>query len=321
MASAFCDLTCKYPEKAHAFYENLHGLPFLTNFDWEHYRARLLSRAARYRVWQYSGNLSYLQRLGHVNADSANDSIFSSPQCWRKDVTFSSPSVLSHVKDDPTKKYLNILSIVRDGYVGILEGSPSEIIDMVNILKDRRKDILQDIRKGHVLDRYPQSSINLVHELRMHIEYFLFQKGPDPERSSHIDKCLQSESDPIIEALFPYLGCIVDTSTDFLTSEDASIVRKLAPNIPVIVPAIYIGSSPIGRLISQTTDTVEPPVFSYEYVLDPLILQELRFDEIPADEVSVGTVYTLTRGFDEQSSLSVRVVDMSPAGVPTVVIL
>ncbi len=327
MASLCYDLTCSYPEEARLWYAKARETPLLMSADWDRVRSRILFRASRYRVWENCSNLSYLQRLGHANPDTTDTSIFAARQSWRKDVTFSSPSALQHVKDDATKKYLNELSIVRDGYVGILEGNPSEILDMVNGIRDRRKDVLQDIRKGHVLDRYPQSSISLIHELRMYIEYFLFSHtGPDPERSSNIEKCLQDEESPIIESLFPYLGCIVDSSSDFLTNGDE--VRKLAPNTPIIVPAIYIGSAPIGVLEKQTaTPEGEAPMprpFSYRYTVDPLLLNELMFDGVSFLEKTpeIGITYTLSLDSNhEESLLPVRVVGISSEGVPTVEIV
>jgi hypothetical protein len=306
LSSVVCDAISMYPQEARSAYSQLHD-PLRVPLDsLERWRGRLLFRAGRYRIWEECKNLSYLQRLGHAEFSTSGRSIFSSPQTWQQDVTFSSPTCLHYVKDESSRKYLNSLSLVRDGFMGVLEGSPSEILAFVENLKDRRRDVLQDVRKGHVLDRHPPSSISLLHELRMHIEYFLFsQTGPDPDRSSYIEKCLQVEESGQLERLFPYLECIVDDGVGFFNDKGLiEKVKKMAPNTPIIVPCLRLDGTPIARLTSS------PAVYS----IDPLMHSELRFNGVPplVELPTVGESYTLSRNGGE--TLKVKVTDVSEEG-------
>lgn len=231
----------------------------------ENLRRSVLLKAARYRIWHRSSHLGYLQCAFKANRGSF--SLFDSSYAWKRDLVFSSPSLLQYVKEESTREYLHTLCAVRDSYLGVLEGSPEHIQAFIKLISDRKKDLIQDIRKGHVLDRYPETSVPLIHPLRMEIEGFLFgASGPDPDRSSYIEKVLKSDKqEGLLQSLFPFLECIVDYSNDV---EGREALRTTAPDVPIICPLIFAGETPIGLLSVNDSD----------YILDPFLLNEIRLE-------------------------------------------
>jgi len=199
----------------------------------------LLKRAGRYRVWSRYGRLGYLQRI--ILLGSQEESLFGQCHPWRLNLQYTAPHLLGYVKDRSAREYLETLSNMRDGYAGIIEGSPSKIAALVNNAKSMKKDIIQDVRKGHIFDRKSETSVSIVHELRMEIEGYLFGvSGPDPDRSSYIEKCLSDEHEGMIERLFPFLEVIVDTSGETLRLNGKGSLNDIAPNVDVFVPNLRL---------------------------------------------------------------------------------
>lgn len=259
VASTCIDACCQYPDSVSRAIAS--SRPYLQwiPVNFEEFRRGVLLRAARYRVWSQCEHLGYLQRVLRVNERAF--SLFDSGYVWKRSLLYTSPTMLAYVKDGPTREYLHALSAVRDSYVGVVEGTGPEIHAFVHLLQSRKKDFIQDIRKGHILDRYPESSVGIVHPLRMEIEGFLFLNGPDSERASYVDTVL-SKPKIDIEALFPLLECIVDYS------ESESLTDL---NVPVIRPLLFVGDRPIG--ISLGIE--DKP----SYIVDPMLWAELGLDQ------------------------------------------
>lgn len=243
-------------------------------------QARFLCRAARNAFWTDCARLGYLQRV--VKPDLLKDSMFWSPRSWQNDMVYSTPHLLTFVKDAETKEYLKTLCCVRDPFVGVLEGSPSEILSLVASMQAARKAMVQDIRKGHVLDRKAQGSIPLIHQLRLDLESFLFGvSGPDADRASCIE--LAMKEGPILERLFPYLEVIVDASGTSMNRDEEEIValKSMAPNTPIFVPYLKISNTIAG--INTGNE---------EYVLNPLneeltVIEKGHFVEITVGSESI----------------------------------
>ena len=312
IASMSSEVITKYPSQSRDFMTNFRSAFEVDDDVYERYRHRFLQRVARYRLWAGCKNLSYLQRVGRMTLPGPRNSIFGSSceSSWKRNLIFASPTFLSYVKDQPTKEYLHALSVVRDGFLGVLEGSSSELRKLLSLIDSRKRDVLQDVRKGHVLDRLPESSVPVLHELRMDVEAFLFSTtGPDPDRSSFIEKTLsESKSDPItrLSQLFPYLECIVDPVGDIPIRSDSPL--------PVFVPILYCNESPVG----VAKDVGFGP---QSFVLDPLLMGgQLLFDgrpEIPSD-TAVGEKISLSLASSPSSDVVVEVVEILPQGVPVV---
>lgn len=238
VASACFGAMCKYPTQTREFVDKATVIVSLREDSVERCRGAVLSRASRHYVWSNFGQLGYIQRVSKINPESS--SLFDGKRAWKKNLVFTTPTYLNYVKDESIKDYLHLLSLVRDGIVGVLEATPAEVSDLVVKTQASKRDILQDIRKGHVLDRKPQSGVPILHALRMEIEGFLFgQSGPDPDRSTYIDKALADTSDGVVERMFPYVEVIVDTSGGSLISGKKDIA-SLCPNIPVYVPYLKL---------------------------------------------------------------------------------
>jgi hypothetical protein len=312
IAAMSTETVVKYPTQSRDFIDQFRTAFRVDAERMESVRERVLKRAARYRLWTGCKNLSYLQRIGRANVNGSTNSIFACGESsWKRNLLFSSPTFLSYVKDQPTRDYLHDLSIVRDGFVGVIEGSSTEIQRFVASIDSRKRDVLQDIRKGHVLDRLPESSVPVLHELRMDVEAFLFSTtGPDPDRSSFIEKSLTetAKSDTIsrLSQLFPYLECIVDPTGDIVVPSDSPV--------PVFVPILYCGDSPIG--VGKQVGSVPQ-----HFVLDPLLFGgSLLFDgqsEVPTD-TPPGSKICLSLASNPDETIDVKLVEMYPQGVPVV---
>jgi len=310
-ASVSSEIFTKYPQQSREFMTNFRSAFEVSDEVFERNRNRLLQRVARYRLWTGCKNLSYLQRVGRATVIGPANSIFgTSESSWKRNLIFASPTFLSYVKDQPTKEYLHSLAVVRDGFLGVMEGSSSDIQSFISLIDSRKRDVLQDIRKGHVLDRLPESAVPVLHELRMDVEAFLFSTtGPDPDRSSFIEKTLtESKPDPItrLSQLFPYLECIVDPIGDIPVRADSPV--------PVFVPILYCGESSIGVAMEVGYG---PQLF----VLDPLLLGgEVLFDgqpEVPT-ETMIGKKLSLSLASDPSTTVNVEIVQITQQGVPVV---
>lgn len=314
VASKSCDIILKYPTEAREFVYQFKTAFLVSDESLERARKRFLDRVARYRVWSGCKNLSYLQRVGRANFTSPDSSIFASCSSWKRNLLFASPTFLSYVKHEPTREYLHVLSVVRDGFLGVMEGSSSDISTFLSQLESRKRDVLQDIRKGHVLDRLPESSVPVLHELRMDVESFLFSTtGPDPERSSFIEKGLTetNKQHPIVRLaqLFPYLECIVDPVGDMVVPSDSPI--------PVFVPILYCGDTAIG-VGKQVPAESEGRT---SFVLDPLLLGgDVLFDGETnlSPETTIGSKVSLSLSTDPATTVDVEIVEISAQGVPVV---
>jgi hypothetical protein len=245
IASSSFDAACKYPATAKSMLKSTDEyIPILKpHIDSLH--RRILHRASRFHLWNHFNQLGYLQRVLRIGDGSA--SLFEACNAWKANLLFTTPNLLAYVKDTATRDYLEGLCSVRDGYAGIVEGKPSEIANLVSRVMESRKDIIQDIRKGHVLDRKAESSVPMVHALRMEIEGYLFGKsGPDPDRSSYIEKAIKDTTDGLLERLFPFLEVIVDTEGETLGPKKSEALTKLAPNVEVFVPYVRLGDDIVG---------------------------------------------------------------------------
>ena len=239
MASSFFDVITKYPQNFRKIYAQTRS--FLPNFDakMDAFHQDVLQRTARYQIWAKFTQLGYLQRI--VRLCETDDSLFGPCRAWKGNLLYTAPHLLGYVKDSLTREYLDTLCCLRDSHAGIIEGSPEQIAKLLNTTKELRRDIIQDIRKGHVLDRKSQSSTSIIHELRMEIETFLFAgSGPDPDRSTYIEKAIKDESDGVVERLFPFVEVIVDSKAESLAAGTA--LEKLAPNIEIFVPFLRLGT-------------------------------------------------------------------------------
>lgn len=235
-------------------------------------------RSARYALWSNFGKLSYLQRITKVeSSDTSFPSLFSTKRAWRSDLVFTTPQLLRHIKDAETRKYVETLCLVRDPHTGIIEASPSGLRSMLDRIQDSRRDIIQDIRKGHILDRKAQSSIPMVHQLRLDLEGFLFgNSGPDPDRSSYVEKVLKNptETGQVIEGLFPFLEVIVCDK-----KEDVSLMKHMVPNVPVFVP--FIRAGPSDRIVGINAG-------NNEYILNPFLDNLITLDSADSSAVDIG---------------------------------
>jgi hypothetical protein len=312
VAAMSSETVVKYPQQSREFVDQFRSSFGITDEGFELIRQRILRRAARYRLWTGCKNLSYLQRVGRASVNGPATSIFGgSESSWKRNLLFASPTFLSYVKDQSTREYLHALSVVRDGFVGVIEGSSSEIQRLIGSVDSRKRDVIQDIRKGHVLDRLPESAVPVLHELRMDVEAFLFSTtGPDPDRSSFIEKSLTEtgKSDAIsrLSHLFPYLECIVDPIGDVVVPPDSPV--------PVFVPILLCGDSAVG--VGKAVGT-GPQLF----VLDPLLFGgSLLFDglsEVPTD-ATLGSKISLSLASNPDETIDVKLVEMLPQGVPVV---
>ena len=254
LASKCIDVMCKNPSAVDGFISA--SRPYMQWYptSLEQFRCGLLTRAARYRVWTEFEHLGYLQRVFRVKSLPFS-SLFDAKYSWQKNLVYTSPTVLSYVKDESTRGYLHALSAVCDSYVGVFEGSCADIDAFLALLKDRKKDIVQDIRKGHILDRFPESMVGIIHPLRMEIESFLLPV-PDPERSLCVETALAAQKP--LQALFPLLECIVDYSPS---------ATQTYQDVPIIAPLLFAGDRPVGILSGTNT-----------YIMDPLLWSEFQLE-------------------------------------------
>lgn len=281
VASSFLGLLCSYPDGGRKFVGNSAEIFNISGVRLMRFQDNLCSRAARYTFWSTFGKLGYIQRVTHV--DPGKNSIFGSCRSWQNNIVFTTPHLINFVKDEASNKYLRTLCSIRDPFVGVLEGSASELLALLASAKENRRDITQDIRKGHVLDRKAQSSVPIIHQLRLDFESFLFfNSGPDPDRASYIEKALKAESeDGVLERLFPYLEAIVDCTGETISPESRSVLTRISPNIPIFVP--YLRMS--GRIVAIN-------IGNDEFVLNPF-LGELRLvgdDNLLSEGSSVSIV-------------------------------
>ncbi len=291
LASSMFDLVCHYPGTTKVALNGLQSkIPSMVPFVSSLYQSILL-RASRYTIWSKYGHLGYLQRL--IRVGNASESLFGPCLPWKMNLLFTSPHLLSYVKDSTTREYLDTLCSVRDAYAGIIEGSPADIYSLVDRVKTAKKNIIQDIRKGHVLDRKSESSVPMVHELRMEIESFLFGRcGPDPDRSVYIEKALNDESEGLLERLFPFLEVIVDTGGESIKSESKTL-EKLSPNIDIHVPYIEMGGEVIAVGIGDR-----------EFIVCPLNDKVFLDGKNDASDVNEGSQIKVTHIEDSSSGLS-----------------
>jgi hypothetical protein len=226
------------------------------------------------------------------------------------------------VKDESTKKYLHALSCVRDGMVGIIEASPTEIQEFISYLQTKKRDLVQDIRKGHVLDRHTQSSVPVIHTLRLELEAYLFPRGyPDPDRSTSIEKALSKKTTDggevsSLENLFQYLECIVDNTGESLKESSHTALKQLAPHVPVIVPILRLSGMPIAFAKCISTGR-------QEFILDPLVLDKLRFDGRSVSETNLvfGQTYALSHEDIPEHSVKIQVSSFHGDNVPVVIVV
>ena len=289
VASSFLELLCSYPEGGRRFVDSSAQILDVSSERLMRFQDNLCLRAARYTFWSTFGKLGYIQRV--VKVDPGNDSIFSTSHSWQTNLLFTTPHLINYVKDDASNKYLRTLCSIRDPFVGVLEGSASELLALVASTKEHRRDITQDIRKGHVLDRKAQSSVPIIHQLRLDFEAFLFSKsGPDPDRASYIEKALKGDSEEgIIERLFPYLEAIVDCTGETINPESRSVLRPISPNIPIFVPYLRMSGSIVAINIGND-----------EFVLNPF-LGDLRL--VGDDLLSEGSSVRIVLGNETMSAI------------------
>jgi hypothetical protein len=249
------DVLCHHPKQSQELLDKLISLLSIESGTISRVRKMIFLKTARYHMWSSYGNLGYLQRISLLSGDS----LFDSRRSWTHNLTYTTPTLLTYVKDDSIKEYLALLSLVRDGMIGVLEAGPDDLGSFVRNTIANKRDIIQDVRKGHVLDRKAESSVPMVHALRMEIESFLFgNTGPDPDRSTYIEKAIKDESDGVVERLFPFLEVIVDVKGDSLHSS-REMYQHLCPNIPIFVPFLKLGEEILGIAVGQN-----------EFVIDPL---------------------------------------------------
>ena len=262
LASACFDAICYYPSEARTVIDKAVSLLPISDDAITGVRDRVLRRTARYQIWAKYSHLGYLQRVVRLND---NSSIFNSSRAWKNNLVLTSPTLLGYVKDQSTRDYLYILSSVRDGFVGVLEGSPSEVAGLVSAINEHKRDILQDVRKGHILDRKAESAVPMLHALRMEIEGFLFgQSGPDADRSTYIEKAIKDGSEGVLERLYPYLEVIVDSDGESLRSGLKS-VSSMAPNVDVFVPFLKLDDTVVGVGLGGNEFIIDPLVDGVEY--------------------------------------------------------
>ena len=290
MASSFFDAATNYPTTFTSLLTKSNELLPGANAWIEAKHQKLLLRASRYRIWSQYSHLGYLQRV--VRLGSSEDSLFGPCRSWRNNLTYTSPHLLNYVKDSDTRDYLETLCSVRDSHSGILEGSPAEIMSLLAKTKQYKKDLLQDIRKGHILDRKSESSVSIIHELRMEIEALLFGvSGPDPERSSYIDKCLKDESKGLGERLFPFVEVIVDTRGETLEGSTLTELKNVAPNIDVFVPYLRLGNKIVAVGLGNRQFVICPlnSQLEFEGTLEEGSRAKITHREFPTEFIA-GTV-------------------------------
>lgn len=291
VASTCFDLVCHYPSESRSVFDKAIEVIPATESAIDTFKRWMVDRSGRFGVWSRYGHLGYLQRVAQLDRSTA--STFHACRSWKSNLVFTSPHLLSYVKDDPTRSYLHTLCCVRDGMVGVVEGSPSQISQLLSSIQASKRDIVQDIRKGHVLDRKTESSVRIIHELRMGIEDFLFgATGPDPDRATYIEKAIFDKSGGVLERLFPYLEVIVDNSGESLTSHGE--LHLLAPNIDVYVPHLKLGEEAVGVGIGDG-----------EFILNPLLV-DLSFDgrALPED-IAEGSVGVISVGGSETRKVKI----------------
>ena len=250
------DVICHFPKESRDVLDK-----FSTVIPHKHeilnkFRDSILRRSARFYIWSNAGSLGYLQRVSKI---SPGASMFASDRSWKHNLVYTTPTFISYVKDPSIKDYLTLLAIIRDGMVGVIETSPTDLNSFVKNITENKRSLIQDIRKGHTLDRKPESSVQIVHALRMEIEGFLFgNTGPDADRSTFIEKAIKDQSDGLIERLFPFLEVVVDLEGTSLKS-GRNEFEILCPNIEIFVPFLKVDGEIIGIGLGKN-----------EFVLDPL---------------------------------------------------
>ena len=291
ISSSMFDLVCNYPDAAKVVLAGVQkNVPSITPFVHTLHQG-ILTRASRYTIWSRFSQLGYLQRL--IQVGNPHDSIFGPCLPWKMNLLFTSPHLLTYVKDSMTREYLDTLCSVRDAYAGIIEGNPGDIYSLVNRVQAAKKNIIQDIRKGHVLDRKSETSVPMVHELRMEIEGFLFgRSGPDPDRSTYVEKALKDDSAGLLERLFPFLEVIVDTEGESLKSH-SNPLQKLAPNIDVHVPYVKMGG-----------DVIAVGIGDREFIVCPLNDKVLFNGTNDSSNLQEGSKIRVTHIEDSTSGLS-----------------